>query len=204
MVLGTHVMDLMRTFAGEARSCFAKVGVTGKERVTPVGKAEVRQGNEGIGPLAGDHITATYGFDKSAVGYFSSVKAPRGQGESDRFGLTICGSKGIVQLTTGALPAAYFLPDPSWFPGRSRAAWQEITSAGLGKPETLRDGGLGLGNIWIVQDLMDAIENDRQPKGSIYDGRAALEMILAIYESHRVRGPVELPLKNRRHPLTML
>jgi hypothetical protein len=38
----------------------------------------------------------------------------------------------------------------------------------------------------------------------MYDGRAALEMILAVYESHRQRGPVELPLKNRRHPLSML
>lgn len=35
----------------------------------------------------------------------------------------------------------------------------------------------------------------------MYDGRAALEMILAVYESHRLNAPVELPLKNRRHPL---
>lgn len=33
---------------------------------------------------------------------------------------------------------------------------------------------------------------------------AALEMILAIYESHRLNAAVELPLKNRRHPLSML
>ncbi|HTK77193.1 MAG TPA: hypothetical protein VL371_18140, partial [Gemmataceae bacterium] len=63
-------------------------------------------------------------------------------------------------------------------------------------------GGLGQGNLWIAQDLIRAIEEDRQPRGSIYDGRAALEMILAVYESHRVRGPVGLPLKNREHPLT--
>jgi hypothetical protein len=37
--------------------------------------------------------------------------------------------------------------------------------------------------------------------GSIYDGRAAFEMILAVYESHKVERPVEMPLKNRRHPL---
>jgi hypothetical protein len=29
-------------------------------------------------------------------------------------------------------------------------------------------------------------------------------MILAVYESHRLQGPVELPLTNRKHPLTML
>jgi hypothetical protein len=37
----------------------------------------------------------------------------------------------------------------------------------------------------------------------MYDGRAALEMILATYESQRLRRAVELPLPNRRHPLTM-
>jgi hypothetical protein len=29
-------------------------------------------------------------------------------------------------------------------------------------------------------------------------------MILAVYESHRLKGPVALPLKNRVHPLTLL
>ena len=38
----------------------------------------------------------------------------------------------------------------------------------------------------------------------MYDGRAALEMILAVYESYRLKGTAELPLKNRKHPLTML
>jgi hypothetical protein len=96
------------------------------------------------------------------------------------------------------------MPDPSWFPGRSRAGWQEVTSAGLGKPETLRDGGLGMGNVWIARDLIEAIERDRQPKGNMYDGRAALEMILAVYESHRLCRVADLPLQNRLHPLTMI
>jgi hypothetical protein len=61
-----------------------------------------------------------------------------------------------------------------------------------------------MANVWIARDLLEAIEKDRQPRGSMYDGRAALEMILAVYESHRLRTAVDLPLKNRRHPLTML
>jgi predicted dehydrogenase len=196
MVLGTHIMDLMRFVAGDPRWCFARVSQAGK----PVSKADVRPGGEGMGPMAGDHIMAVYGFDKGVGGHFSTHKAKQG----GRFGLHIFGSKGIIQLTTGSLPPAYFLADPSWFPGRTRVGWKEITSAGLGKPEPLRDGGLGHGNVWIAKDLIEAIEKDRQPLGSMYDGRAALEMILAVYESHRLKGPVEFPLKNRRHPLTML
>ena len=83
---------------------------------------------------------------------------------------------------------------------RDTGKWVEV----IGKPETIKDGGLGEGNLWIARDLIEAIEKDRQPRGSMYDGRAALEMILAVYESHRLKGPVELPLKNRQHPLGML
>jgi predicted dehydrogenase len=197
MVLGTHVMDLMRFVAGDARWCHARVLQGGK----PATKADVREGGEGMGPILGDHLFATYGFDRGAVGSFGSHRAKDGAGA--RFGLTIYGSKGVIQVTTGSLPAAYFLDDPSWFPGRSKKAWQEVTSAGIGKPEPLKDGGLNQGNVWIARDLIAAIETDRQPLGSMYDGRAALEMILAVYESHRTGGPAALPLVNRRHPLTL-
>jgi predicted dehydrogenase len=197
MVLGTHIMDLMRFLAGDARSCYARVLQGGK----PVTRADVREGNEGIGPLAGDQIDASYTFDKEAQGYFATQRAR--DGASARFGLTVYGSRGVIQLTTGDLPAVYFLDDPSWFPGRSGKAWQEVTSAGLGQPEPLK-ASAGMGNVWIAKDLIEAIEQDRQPLGGMYDGRAALEMILAVYESHRLKGPVELPLKNRQHPLTML
>jgi predicted dehydrogenase len=198
MVLGTHIMDLMRYLAGDPQWCQAHVTQDGK----PVTKADVREGGEGMGPVAGDRISATYGFGRGIEGSFATHKARHGAGT--RFGLQVFGSKGVVQLTTGSLPAAYFLEDPSWFPGRSKAAWQEITSAGIGKPETLKDGGLAQGNVWIAKDLIEAIEKDRQPLGSMYDGRAALEMILAVYESQRVKGLVQLPLKNRKHPLSML
>ncbi len=198
MVLGTHIMDLMRLIAGEPRWCFARVSQDGR----PVAKLQVREGGEGMGPIAGDRIIAQYGFDKGVVGTFGTHRAR--YGVAARFGLHLYGSKGIITLTTGSLPAVYLLEDPSWSPGHSKAVWQEITSAGLGKPEPLKDGSAVQGNIWIVKDLIEAIEQDRQPLGSMYDGRAALEMILATYESHRRKGPVEFPLENRKHPLTLL
>jgi predicted dehydrogenase len=199
MVLGTHILDLMRFLAGDAQWCFARVSQGGK----PATNSDVREGGEGMGPVLGDQIAAGYGFAGSAVGSFASQKVKQGAGA--RFALQIYGSKGIVQLSTGSLPPVYLLEDPSWFPGKTRVAWQEITSAGVGKPEPIKgDAAQSLGNQLIVKDLIEAIEQDRQPLGSMYDGRAALEMILAVYESHRIKGPVQLPLKNRRHPLTML
>src|SRR3954471_7178085 len=60
MVLGTLLFDLMRLFAGDARWCYARILQSGK----PATKADVTQGGEGMGPVLGDQINATYGFDK--------------------------------------------------------------------------------------------------------------------------------------------
>lgn len=198
MVLGTHVMDLMRLFGGDPKWCFAQVRHGG----ATVSKEHVRDGAEGIGPLAGDEIHATYRFPGVTMGYFSTHRASHGAGK--RFGLQIFGSKGIITMTTGAVGEIWFVDDPSWQPGRSNAQWKRISSVGVDKPESLSDAHQGYGNRLIAQDLIRAIETDTQPMGSAYDGRAALEMILAVYESHRLEQPVELPLLNRKHPLSML
>ncbi len=198
MVLGTHVFDLMRLLAGDVRWCHSRILAGGK----PATKADITQGGEGMGPILGDHLHATYGFDRGVLGSFGSHKAKAGAGS--RFGLHVYGTKGVLTLTTGSLPDVYLLEDPSWSPGKSKAAWKEVTSAGVGQPEPLTDRSLLAGNVWIAKDLITAIEQDRQPLGSLYDGRAALEMILAVYESHRQQGVVAIPLKNRKHPLTML
>ncbi|MCX7825088.1 MAG: Gfo/Idh/MocA family oxidoreductase [Verrucomicrobiae bacterium] len=199
MVLGSHIMDLMRLLAGDAKWCMARVLDGGK----PVTRAEVRDGNEGIGPLAGDRIDAMYGFAPPTVGFFSSQ---RNAGKpTSRFGLRVLGTKGCLDIGTGSLPNVFFLDDPQWRGGNAR--WQPVTSAGLNLPEPLPTKGpsdLNAGNIWIAQDLIRAIETDAQPKGSFADGRAALEMILAVYESHRLGGLAPLPLKDRDHPLKKL
>jgi predicted dehydrogenase len=195
MVLGTHAFDLMRFLVGDPRWCFARVTVDGR-KATP---GDVRQFPEGIGPGVGDHIAATYGFGKPIVGHFTTFKTKAGA--SARYWLEVRGTKGIIHLGYGALPPAYLCEDPSWMPGKSKAPWQEITSAGVGKPERLKAADVGTGNRWIADDLIAAIEEDRPPLGSIADGQAALEMILAVYESHRLGRHVDLPLKNRRHQL---
>jgi predicted dehydrogenase len=195
MVLGTHTFDLMRHLVGDAKWAFARIEQGGRKAVA----GDVRQGGEQIGPILGDHITATYGFTGGAVGHFFTHVAKAGA--NTRYWLEVRGTKGTIHVGFGTLPTAYLCEDPGGMFGNSKAAWQEITSAGLGKPEPLTAKELDNGNILIVNDLIEAIEKDRAPLSGLHDGRAALEMILAVYESHRLERAVELPLKNRKHPL---
>ncbi len=197
-VLGTHVMDLIRLFGGDPTWCFATVTQGGK----PVAKADVIEGSEGLGPLAGDAVNAVYGMPEGATAYFSSQRNTSGR--RPRFGLHLFGSEGILDMTTGYLPSVKYLADPSWSPGQSGAKWQNVTSAGLGKPEPLVDDKGHSGNRQAVLELLAAIRENRQPSGNIYDGRAAVEMIVAVFESHRLGKPAALPLANRQNPLMML
>ena len=197
-VLGTHVFDLMRLVGGDARWCHARVMQGGR----PVTRVDVKEGNEGIGPLAGDSIEAMYGLSSGVTAYFSSQRDCAAR--PTRFGLTIHGSKGLLEMHTGYLPAVKLLEDPSWSPGRTDSRWVDVSSSGVGKPEQLKDTGLHGGNLRIARDLILSIREDRQPLGSIYDARAATEMIVAVFESHRRRGPVKFPLENRENPLLAL
>ncbi len=62
-------------------------------------------------------------------------------------------------------------------------------------PIPVRMQGMGL---TIVEDLINAIENGTSPKCSGEDGRAALEVAVALRESHRRGGvKVELPIEDR-------
>lgn len=198
-VLGSHMMNLIRTFGGAPNWCFATVRAGGK----PITKADVVEGNEGLGPLAGDAVAAVYGLPGDALAAFASVRGAGGG--KGRFALQICGSAGIIEVTSNYHPQVSILEDPSWSPQRGKSVWKPVTSQGIDKPETLSDNTQHAGgNAAVATDLLRAIEEDRQPVCSVYDARGAIEMIVAAFESQRVGGPVRFPLETRTNPLTML
>lgn len=54
----------------------------------------------------------------------------------------------------------------------------------------------GNGHISLYADMIEAIEQDRKPYIDAEDGRNALELVLAIYQSAATGQPVKLPLCN--------
>lgn len=197
-VLGSHVLNLVHYLGGAPQWCFGSVLAEGR----PVTAADVRPGGEGIGPLAGDEVHAMYRLAGGAMASFDSVR--NAKGNPSRFGLQIIGSQGIIEMGIGYLPPVNLLADSSWSPGRTGKTWTPVSSAGVGKPEPLSDGGLLEGNVLAVQDLLGAIRQNRQPEASVYEAQTSIEMIAAVFESHRLGRPVAFPLKTRKNPLALL
>ena len=52
----------------------------------------------------------------------------------------------------------------------------------------------GFGHTPLYEDVIDAIQNDREPYVTGEDGRRALELVLAVYKSAAEGVPVKLPL----------
>lgn len=192
LVLGTHLFDLMRYFAGDAVWCRAHVLQDGR----PARLEDRRMPSEGIGPVLGDEIHATFGFSSGIVGYFASVKSP--VTDSGRWGVDLYGTKGIVliRLAGPGVPTIRVLRDPAWLPGVDDKRWERLP--GAPDPATYDNA-----NRYrpITASILEAIGNGGTPNVSLADGRASLEMILAVYKAHFAGGPVSFPLEPRTHPL---
>ncbi len=199
-VLGAHLMNLAHFFAGAPLSCSAAVLQNGK----PVTKADVKEGDEGAGPLAGNEAHARFETAGGAPVFFDSVQ--NAGVKAAGFGIQIIGTEGIIDLRMDQEPVAHLLAGSPFRPVAEARAWMPITSAGPGKPEPLADiQALIAGHGLPVRDLVAAVDEGREPLCGAKDGRVILEMIMGVFESHRQGGArVALPLAERDNPLARL
>jgi predicted dehydrogenase len=194
-VLGSHVMNMIDHLGGNVDWCMAEIQQGDK----PATVEHIRDGDEGVGLIVGDNLRAMFGIDGRATAYYNTAAGLAGRGNN--FSLMICGSKATIGLYFDRSPLAYFRAAPVWF-GRDTLPWQPITSAGIGKEETLADNNNPGWNALAARDLISAVENDRHPECNVFEGVRSVEMILAVFASHRLGGQkATLPLKNRQHPL---
>jgi len=199
-VLGSHVLNLCCHFGGRPLGCSATVLQAGK----PVTRADVKDGAEGLGPLAGNEVHARFDMERGFPAYFDSI-ANAGD-RAAGFGLQLVGTKGIIDLRVDQDPVAHFLAGNPFRPVKEPRAWQPISTAGLGqpepKPEAVKDV---MAHLTAGRDLLAAIRENREPLCGARDGRTTVEMIAAVFESHRQNGQrVALPLTARDNPLARL
>ena len=199
-VLGSHVLNLCCHFGGRPLACSATVLQAGK----PVTRADVKDGAEGLGPLAGNEIHARFDMERGFPAYFDSI-ANAGD-RAAGFGLQLIGTKGLIDLRVDQDPVAHFVAGNPFRPAKEPRAWQVISTAGLGQPEPQVEAVKDvMAHLTAARDLLAAIRENRQPLCSAHDARMTVEMIAGVFESHRQNGQrVTLPLADRGNPLARL
>jgi predicted dehydrogenase len=187
-VLGGHGFNLATLFTGSAISCEATILVEGR----PATKADIRPGDEGVGLIVGDEIHARYETRSGIPLYFDSKKGTPGKGAP--FGARLIGTKGVISLQIDEEPLAILERDGVKTP---------ITTAGIGKPEPIKDiRQVNGGHHGAVRDLLAAIAEKREPLCGPEAGRETVELTLAVFASFVADGrKVALPLDGRAHPL---
>jgi predicted dehydrogenase len=187
-VLGGHGFNLATLFTGPATSCEATILVEGR----PATKADIRPGDEGVGLIVGDEVHARYETKSGIPLYFDSKKGAPAKGTP--FGARLIGTKGVISLQIDEEPLAILERD-----GQKTA----ITTAGIGKPEPIKDiRQVNGGHHGAVRDLLAAIADKREPLCGPKAGLETVELTLAVFASFAADGKkVSLPFADRQHPL---
>jgi predicted dehydrogenase len=197
METGTHVLDQMRNFGGEVAWMQAHVTVRGRD----VTAADVAQAPRGLGLVAGDRITAYYAFQNGVYGVGEFFY--RSQMDSRAYGVDLMGSEGTLCLRGGSGSGLYLQRDPVWHP-ISAVPWEEVRLS----EEDCRVPGTDVisadAGVWMAQEMVNALRENREHACSGPAGRTVLEMILGCYASQIAGTRVPLPLADRTHPLKRL
>ena len=88
----------------------------------------MKDGNEGLGPLAGNELHARYEMERGMIAYFDSIANDGTQNHG--FGLHLIGSKGILAIRNDRQPFAYWVPGNPLRPSRESRPWTPFTTAG--------------------------------------------------------------------------
>lgn len=199
-VLGSHVLNMMTFLGGRPQSCSAVLLQDGR----PTRPADVRAGAEGLGPLAGNQLHARFLLDNGVVGFFDSIA--NDATENQGFGLRLIGSEGTIAIYADRNPLAFLLPGNPFAVADPPRAWLPITSGGVDVPEPDPDLIHRVAHHDVAAaDLIDAIEQHREPLCNAEEAALTVEMICGVFESHRQDGKrITLPLTRREHPLVDL
>jgi len=166
----THGIDLLQWMLGEDAA-----------RVQAVTRRYLR------GIEAEDFGAAIIEFASGAVGLIegSAVVYPRNLNET----LSVFGERGAVVI--GGLAVNRI---ETWRFADAGAAERGDTEEAVLDPQAKDPPTVyGFGHVPLFRFFVEAIEENRKPRVSGEDGKKALEIILAIYQSQKTGRPVDLP-----------
>jgi predicted dehydrogenase len=195
----THIADRMTCFGGKATWCQAYItaeGAGGTAREATVydvmESQELDPTQHDAGLVMGHRIFAHYGFTDCSIGEMYCMAWEEGS----THGVDLIGTKGHLHIGGSRSDQTIYFLNAATLRGAPDDHWQRIEA----HPQ----------HVWNSADdlicgmhihLMNAIETGEEHPSSGAAGRDAMEMLMAVYESHRHKARVELPLRERRHPL---
>ena len=198
MILGTHILDGMRYVAG-SNVAWAHGHVTQDGR--PVTKADVHEGDEGVGLLAGNRVAAYYAFENGLTAHYESFQGyPQNKADHNSYlGFEVYGTKGILAVRNEPGGELYLHRHDLWIPDGDSRPWERVRI-----PDWEADSANSTvnSNLIIVRELLAAIDQEREIRNvcSGHDARAAIEMVFAVHESNLSGRRVAFPMKNRQNP----
>lgn len=190
MNIGTHAVNAMLRVAGRCRSVTA-LALTGGHRVTP---EDVISAAGGMGTVLGERITATLEFENNVAATLIQQRFPAV--DSTAYGIELCGTEGrLLWKTTGA----WWLPTPHFLPDGERDRWEQLPlsqAVGYNSESTASPEEYS-----YVDEYVNALDEGREHECSGIQGLHVIEILMAVLEASAYGKLVELPQKNRKHPL---
>lgn len=188
-ILGPHFSDMMIRICGMPKKGYGIVTYNGKE----INENNIIDGNEGLGPIAGDNIFAFYQFENGVIGTIESKKLDISERPKQPYYLKIYGSRGILKVRAPyADHSIWIYPEP-FVDLNSNAKWEKLTTDVISK--------YGDYQALVARDLIYSIQNGHRPKSSAQSFRLVMEMLLTPYYCFNTNSIITYPIKDREHPL---
>ncbi len=193
MEIGTHLLNHLIKLGGPCKSIVAQATRAGR----PIEPEDVVPAPRGLGPVAGDMVTATLQFDSDVTATllqhrFDSIQV-------DAHVVEIYGREGRLLWHPNW---AWHLPNPHELPGEGRDNWRMLEPV-YADTYTPDDGGSSMmaGDYAFVDEYVRALDENRDHACSGEIGRHVIENIHGIFEAAAYGTRVTLPQQRRDHPL---
>jgi predicted dehydrogenase len=188
MVLGSHLFDLMRLYAGDPVACSATVLQGGRR----IHQEDRRLAKDNVGYVAGDEVFAQFEFNGGVNATFTSTAKLRQT--LGPWGMEILGSKGAARINCDLTPNIFLNRSSAWTSGEGqKEEWLPMHVTDVAAPIPKNSGPVG--------DWLESIAQDREPECSERNGAWAVEMVCAVYRSTLEGRRISFPLQGRKHPL---
>ncbi len=189
MNIGTHMLNNMLGLAGHCRSVSATALVDDR----PITCHDVIPAANGMGWIAGEHLTAQLTFGGGVTGTLLQHRFPKV--DSTAYALEAYGTQGRLFWRSNG---AWILPVPHDEPAGS-VDWEALEPVW---PDSYNpQGSAAEADYAFVDEYVQALDVSRAHCCSGAEGRHVMEIMMAIFDSAAKGERVDLPQQDRDHPL---